>query len=192
MQTDLQTEIWIQDLAFAEKNSSIGKLIAQHDMKELIHSQTANFLDKLKMFLTQFSSTFTALSDQEKSFTGVKVYQLAQSATDFMLYRNKIKLVFRSLSPGLIEIGYAEPFVAHLPCLSAPPEFPPAVEIIAQVGPFLEVFWSFQGERVDAYAIAKYHFCQFIQASRVQKQGSSNQVLFDEIKAFLETKGLSI
>jgi hypothetical protein len=67
-------------------------------------------------------------------------------------------------------------------------------ELVAQVGPFRDVYWAYQGEKVQPEQVARFYFAEFIRATRDSRRGrgSSNQVLLDQIKALLQEKGLEL
>ena len=66
-------------------------------------------------------------------------------------------------------------------------------ELLAQIGPFRQVHWTFQGEKVLAEQVAKYYFAEFIRATRDQrKTRAGNQALLQQIRSMLQEKGLEL
>jgi hypothetical protein len=66
-------------------------------------------------------------------------------------------------------------------------------DLLAQVGPFRDVYWTFQGEKIAPEQVAKFYFAEFARATRDSRRSrTSNQLLLDQIKALLQEKGLDL
>jgi hypothetical protein len=66
-------------------------------------------------------------------------------------------------------------------------------DLLAQVGPFRDVYWTFQGEKVTPEQVAKFYFAEFVRSTRdTRKSKAGNQLLLDQIKALLQEKGLDL
>ena len=64
---------------------------------------------------------------------------------------------------------------------------------MAQIGPFRDISWTFQGEKVTAEQVAKFYFAEFIRITRdTRRSRSSNQQLIQQIRTLLEERGLEI
>jgi hypothetical protein len=73
------------------------------------------------------------------------------------------------------------------------PGGPVSQDLLAQVGPFRDVHWTFQGEKVTPEQVAKFYFAEFARATRdTRKSRAGNQLLIDQIKALLQEKGLDL
>jgi len=198
---------WIHELArrelIPEADAVLG-LGATTDTQQLVEESAIELLTDLREQLTQYIRSFNSYSESASRFQEIKIYTLANTAADFMLFRNQVRLVFANTSHGVIQISFSQhrgglsqsesassigisssTSGAGIPVTSA--------ELLAQVSPFRDVYWTFQGEKVSAEQIAKFYFGEFCRSTRDQRRAKSgNQVLLDQIKALLQEKGLEL
>lgn len=192
---------WIHDLARAEIHPEAERLLGLGsglDPHQLVEEATVRFLMELREKLTEFSRTFNSYSEAGARFQDIKIYSVAQTAADFMIFRNQIKLVVSNSAHGVIAIA----FQAHTRSPfnfdgsnpdNVAPQTPAQQELLAQVGPFRDVKWTFQGEEVTPEQIARYYFAEFVRATREKKvKQGSNQLLLEQIKALLQEKGIDL
>lgn len=200
---------WLHDLARAEVHPDAEKLLQlgrAFDPQQLVEESAIDFLTQLRDRFQEHARVFNGYSEGGARFQEVKIYQLAQSAADFMIYRNQIKLVVSNAAHGVIQIAYAQHARGAMavdgraatdartaaPAASALASAQ-AQDLLAQIGPFRDVYWTFQGERVTADQVARFYFAEFTRMSReTARSRASNQVLLDQIKALLEEKGLQL
>ena len=153
--------------------------------------------------MNEYSRVFNTHSENNARFQDIKVYGIAQTAADFMLFRNQIKLIFANTVHGIIQISFSQHVRGVLAVngqesntISAShptPSLGQPQELMAQVGPFRDVFWSFHGERVSAEQVSKFYFAEFAKITRDnRKSKAGNQLLIDQIKALLQEKGLDL
>ena len=196
-----QGNAWIHDLARAEVHPEAERLLglAQGlDPHQIVEESTIHFLQGLRDRLTEFSRLFNSYSEAGARFPELKIYSVAQTAADFMVYRNQIKLVISNTAHGVIQIQFAQharsPFQFDgVNPESANRETPSSQELLAQVGPFRDVKWTFQGEKVEPEEIARFYFVEFIRSTREQRvQRGSNQLILEQIKALLNEKGIDL
>lgn len=197
------TSNWIHDLARGEIHPDADRILqlgASHDPAQLIEESTIAFLTELKEHFNEFIRTFNSYSEAGQQFQEARIYNIAQTVVDFMLYRNQIKLVVSNPAHGAIQISFAQhnrsPGMPNAPV--AEQSFATAMqrapqELIAQMGPFRDVYWTFQGEKVTAQQLAKFYFTEFIRATRENRRSrSGNQLLMEQIKTLLQEKGLDL
>ncbi len=200
-------QTWIHDLVKGELHPDAEKLLQlgkEFDPQQKVEEDTVEFLTELKTAFTEYARIFNAFSENSARFQEAKVYSVAQTAADFMIYRNQIKLVVANVAHGVIQLSFAHHTrttlmvdgQTHGAGATANPGFSPtpqAQELLAQVGPFRDVHWTYQGERITAQQVAKFYFAEFIRASRESKRSrSGNEFLLQQIKALLEEKGLDL
>ncbi len=205
-QEDLNSQNqWLHELARAEVHPEAERLLelgSSYDPQQLVEESAVEFLSEVRQVFSEFARVFNAYSEAGSKFQEVKIYGVAQSASDFMLYRNQLKLIVSNPSQGLIQISFSQHQRGVLAVdgqnhgnddavrLSSASS---AQEILAQIGPFRDVYWTYQGEKVEPAQLAKFHFVEFIRLSRDKKRlRRGNQVLIDQIKALLEQKGLDL
>lgn len=200
---------WLHELARAEVHPDAEQLLQlgrAFDPHQLIEESAINFLSELRDHFTTYTRLFNGYSDGGNRFQEVKVYSVAQTAADFMVFRNQVKLVASSSAHGVIALafthhlrgamgaegqflGAGNPGGASLPGGPASQ----VQELLAQIGPFRDVSWTYQSEKVTPEQVARFYFAEFVRATReTRKSRASNQLLLDQIKALLHEKGLDL
>ena len=196
---------WLHELANAEIHPDAEKILQlgrSFDPQQLVEESTIDFLTELRECFTEFARVLNAYSDNGTRFQEVKIYSLAQTAADFMIFRNQIKLVVSNIAHGVIQLSFAQHLRGNLAVdgqmrgveeSNTQGVFPQAQELIAQLGPFREVYWTFQGEKVTPDQVGKFYFAEFVRATRNTKVSrGNNQVLLEQIKALLNEKGINL
>ncbi len=198
---------WIHELARAEMHPDAERLLQvgrSFDPQQMVEESTVGFLAELKERFVEYAKIFNAQSEAGTRYAEAKVYAVAQTAADFMIFRNQVKLIVSNSAHGVIQLLFAHHVRGTLavdgqvqnPSSVVPAGQVPhqAQELVAQVGPFRDVNWTFQGERIDPEQVARFYFAEFVRATRDSRRsrGSSNQVLLDQIKALLQEKGLEL
>ncbi len=196
---------WIHDLAKAEVHPDAEKLLQlgkNFEPQQLVEESTIDFLSELRGHFQEYARLFNSYAEGGNKFPEAKVYSVAQTAADFMIYRNQIKLVVSHVAHGLIQIAFAQHMRGTLsidgqvqsnePGAPTPSSASPQ-ELIAVIGPFRDVYWSFQGERVNPAQVARFYFAEFIRMSRDGRRSRTQQKqLLDQIKALLHEQGLDL
>ncbi len=194
---------WIHELARAEIHPDAERLLQLgrgFDPQQRVEESTIDFLTELREVFSEFVGVLNGYSENGTKFQEVKIFSIAQTAADFMVFRNQIKLVISNSAHGVVQIAFAQHMRGSLSVdgqqsgpntnangMSAPQE------LLAQVGPFRDVYWTFKGERVTADQVAKFYFSEFVRTTRDSKRSKmGNQLLLDQIKALLQEKGLDL
>jgi hypothetical protein len=198
---------WIHELVRADIHPDAERILQlgrSFDPQQLVEESTIEFLAQLRQHLTEYAKIFNSYAENGTKFQEIKIYSIAQTAADFMMFRNQIKLVIANTAHGVIQISYSNHIRGTLAVDgqiqsggSAPQgqqaAMSPAQELLAQLGPFHDVQWTYQGEKVNPEKIAKYYFADFARVTRDNKKSKAgNQVLLDQIKALLQEKGLEL
>jgi hypothetical protein len=195
----VEDQTWIDELARADIHPEAERLLQlgkNYDPHQLVEESAVDFLSELRDLFSEYARIFNSYSEQGTKFQEVKIYSVAQTPCDFMIFRNQIKLLVSSASHGVIQIGFDRHVQAALSVdgTRGDPnqfQFGKAEELIAQVGPFRDVYWTYAGEKVSADAVAKFYFTEFIRTSRDQKKSKlGSQMLVEQIKSLLKEKGL--
>lgn len=196
---------WIHELARTEMHPDAEALLntgGSFDPHQLVEESGIEFLEDLRDQLNEYARLFNGLSEQGTRYQEIKVYSVAQTAADFMLFRNQIKLIFSNAAHGVIRISFSQ-HVRGAMAVNGQTQHPGSSEqtenrgqtqeLLAQMGPFRDVFWTFQGERVLPEQVSKYYFTEFVKITRqVRRSKVGNQLLLDQIKALLQEKGLDL
>ena len=183
---------WIHDLTKVEISPEAEALyqLNQGTPEQLIEESTVDFLTDLRAFFQEYVRAFNAFSEAGKKFSEIKIFNLTQGAADFMLYRNGVKLIVANTAHGVIQFSYDQ----HANAVQKTDLLiPQAQEILAQMGVFGSIRWTYRSENVESEQVAKHFFAEFARASREQKKAKPNQkILLEQIKALLQEQGLSL
>jgi hypothetical protein len=194
---------WIHELARAEVHPDAEKLLQlgrAFDPQQLVEESTIDFLMAMREHFNEYARVFNGYSEAGSRYQEVKVYSVAQTAADFMMFRNQIKLVVSNAAHGVIQLTFAQHVRTTMAVDGVSSGGQTAAQIagqsqdlLAQVGPFRDVYWTFQGEKVTAEQVSKFYFAEFVRATRdTRKSKGGNQLLLEQIKALLQEKGLDL
>lgn len=195
---------WIHELARGEIHPDAEQLLqlkGSYDPHQIIEESTIDFLTVLRDCFVEYIRAFNAYSENGAKFQEIKIYNTAQTAADFMIFRNSVKLLISNTAHGMIQISYANHVRGGLSIDGQVPgganqgmgQSAQAQDLLAQMGPFREVFWTFEGEKVKPEQVAKFYFTEFVRLTRVAvRSRTTNRQLLDQIKALLQEKGLDL
>lgn len=195
---------WLHELARGEIHPDAEKVLQlgrSFDPQQLVEESTIEFLTELREHFNEYARVINTYSEGGVKFHDIKVYSLAQTAADFMLFRNQIKLIFSNSAHGVIQISFAQHMRSTLAIdgqdqgrsnggVSLGEQ---SQDLLAQVGPFRDIVWTYQGERVAPEQVSKFYFIEFVRLTRDNRRSTGkNQLLLDQIKALLQEKGLNL
>jgi hypothetical protein len=196
---------WIHELSRAEVHPDAERLMnlgRSFEPQQLVEESTIDFLSELRDLLNEYARAFNALSENGTKYQEIKIYSVAQTAADFMIFRNQVKLVFTNTAHGVIQIAFAQHARSTLSvngqAQSEGAAANPALagmsqDLLAQVGPFRDVYWTFQGQRVEPEQVAKFYFTEFARITRDgNRSRAGDKALIEQIKALLQEKGLDL
>jgi hypothetical protein len=187
---------WISELVKFELSSSSSNTFSSLntlDPRQAIEESTIDLLEELKDIFTNFARIFNSHSENNSKFSEVKIYNITNTAADFMLFRNNTKLVFANTAHGIINISFQKHQRSSLKVDSDNNSIQTSSkDLIAQLGAFNDVIWTFQGEKVDLNKLAKFYFIEFIKHSKEEKKPSQNELILEQIKALLQDKGINL
>lgn len=162
---------WIKDLVKAEQQMEESGLVDMtygYDQDRLLAQETLTFLLQLK---TEFVDASSAFNELKPSPLGrIKVYGIAKTHADFMLFRNGFKMIFSLKAPGQISIRFNFIGTNFIPT--------PGNEggasgtglmdeqlVEAQWGPFGEIQWTYQGRPVKLEYMVRHYMTHFLRES---------------------------
>lgn len=170
---------WIQELVKAEELIENSGLTSYEltDPDRLLISASLEFLIQLRKGFQDQIQVFNELRPQTKS--RIKIYGVAKTPADFMLFRNGIKLIFTLKRPGVISIRFhflnpTLPTVASMNLIEPTMMHPhsgssqlQSEETLLEMkwGPFNEAIWNYQNQPFNIIYLIKYYLTQFIQDS---------------------------
>ncbi len=208
---------WLHELAKAEVHPDAEKILQignPTDPQQKVEESTIRFLNQLRQKFVDFAKILNGYSDGSAKFQEVKIYSVAHTPADFMIYRNQVKLVVSNAAHGVIQLTFQQHYRGTLAvdgasasaeaasasaagnaAVSADSVFAarPIAEVVARIGALRNVTWTFDGEMVSPDEVARYYFAEFVRATRDSRRSrAGNQLLLEQIKALLQEKGLSL
>lgn len=194
---------WLHELVRAEihpEAEQVLQLGRAFDPAQVIEEATVDFLTQLRESFSYFAKVFNAYAENGAKFQEVKIYSIANTAADFMVFRNQIKLVVANSAHGVISLSFSQHQRGTTAINGQVQNTQPASpvdgqnqELLAQISPFRDVHFTFQSEKITAEQVARFYFAEFVRATRENKKSkASNQLLLDQIKALLQEKGLNL
>lgn len=163
---------WVKELVRAEdqmEESGVVDLSIGLDSEKVLAQETLRYLADLKILILEAA---TAFNEMKASPLGrIKVYGIAKTQADFMLFRNGFKMIFSLKEAGTISIRFnfmGPNFLPNsLPSAQQNVNTPSMEEhlIQARKGPFQELVWTFQELPVQMLSIVRYHLTLFIKES---------------------------
>lgn len=159
---------WIKTLVLAEQEmeeSGVIDLSSQPDAEKIMEVETHDFLQDIKMAFIETASSFNQFRDS--SLGTVKVYGIAKTKADFMLFRNGYKLIFAIRQPGEISVRFQNMGSSFTTAKAAEGHEAPYDETIltAQWGAFGDLKWAYQGHSIQLDSLIRYYFSRFIKES---------------------------
>lgn len=154
---------WIKNLVREEDQmESTGQIsiLQSKFSNEELQEHTIEFLKQLRTAFTQSISFFNQL----KGYNGsIRIYGIADTDSDFMLFRNGYKLIFFMKQAGLIGIRFAHT-EAMLPGQEEPPPRP--TDFIKGVWkPYGELQWTNNDQPIRIDFLVRYYTTLFVKQS---------------------------
>ena len=187
---------WVGELAKNEINPDAANMfntLSQLDPRQIIEESSIELLENIRDLFNDYARAFNIYSENNTRYNEAKVYGITNTPADFMLFRNNLKLVFANTAHGIINISFSQHAqTMGVDSAAGSQGNTQSKDLIAQTGAFMDVIWTFQGEKINLEKLAKFYFVEFIKASRIVKKDSNNQLLLKQIKALLQEKGIDI
>ncbi len=146
------------------------------DQEKILKDHTIDFMNQLRTYFQNYGTHFNSL--RKDSRQSIKVYGIAKTEADFLVFRNSLKLVVGFSKPGQVEVSFhtlsggvyaplrsQKNAKGHIP---KPPESmsgPSGDLFDIELGLFNEAYWTFQGRRVSAPALVRFYLTEFIKNS---------------------------
>ncbi len=155
---------WIKDLVRREQDMEATGQISLPETspsKEHLAEHTFEFMRQLRRAFTADSAVFNHL----KGFLGsLRIYGIANTQADFMLFRHGHKLIFSVKEPGLISVRMK--FNNQLLNNNSNVQTEePADFIKGEWGPFNELKWSYNDQTINIDYLIRYYMTLFVKNS---------------------------
>lgn len=158
----LPEELWVSDLAQNEKSMLMDDTINIRDEKQLrdteVRIQTESFMLMLRARCARLVEIFNQNKGAES--TGVKMFKIAGSKLDFMLFRNTLKLVFSTPKEGVVDVYFSSYLESSKNAEENPYVSGERLELT--FGPFDEPYWALKGERIHIESMLRKFITDFV------------------------------
>jgi hypothetical protein len=162
---------WIRDLVRAEQameETGVVDMQIGFDNEHTLKKESVYFLQSLKNDFVDAANTFNEL--KTSPLGRVKIYGIAKTEADFMLFRNGFKMVFSLKAPGQLSIRFnfigPASYGDALPSVSG--GMGPLMEehlVEARKGPFNEVGWTFRDQPIKKESLVRFYLSMFLRES---------------------------
>ncbi len=167
---------WIKDLVKAEQQMEESGLVDMSfgfDPERVLVTESIQFLLTLK---TEFVDASTSFNELKPSALGrIKIYGIAKTHADFMLFRNGFKMIFSLKAPGQISVRFNFIGTNYIPTPGVTNEASSATNANANVmeenvvearwAAFEELIWTYKGQPVKLEFMVRHYLTQFIRES---------------------------
>lgn len=161
---------WIENLALEEINMEESGIINVNEHLNPMHmleEASIEFMENIRELFEIYATKFNEYRSGRDQSRCIKIFKISNTVNDFMLFRNSLKLVVARRIADVITIGFLSNsgglFAARLNFEAGSTN--QIHEIKANVGPFNNISWKFQGENVNLDALVKHYLTEFIKHS---------------------------
>lgn len=162
---------WIKELIDSENKileSGIVDSNPEYKKQRLVVKSTLDLLLELKTQFTEVTQMYNELKPTPQS--KIKIYTIAQTHSDFMLFRNGYKMIFTMKEPGVIEIRFnfiGSQLISSIHSIESKvnSKILDDQKLILQVKPFDEVTWTYNGAEFKTESMVKYYLNLFVRES---------------------------
>ncbi|MBK9323271.1 MAG: hypothetical protein IPM97_10075 [Bdellovibrionaceae bacterium] len=167
---------WIKDLVKSEQQMEESGLVDMSfgfDPERVLVTESIQFLLALK---TEFVDASTSFNDLKSSALGrIKIYGIAKTHADFMLFRNGFKMIFSLKAPGQISVRFNFIGTNYIPTPGVTTDTSAASNananmmeeniIEARWAAFEELLWTYKGQTIKIEYMVRHYLTQFIRES---------------------------
>lgn len=159
---------WIRRLVESEAEllrTGSGDFVSHQDHRKVVEEATVEFLAQMKDGFARSVDLFNAYRGGSHLPNSIKLFNVSNTAADFILFRNSLKLVVANPALGVINFSFVSRTASFTkPNIKTKKE---GYDLIAQLYPFNDLAWTFHGERIAPEAIIRYMFTDFVKSSAV-------------------------
>ncbi len=159
---------WLKRLVENEAEllrSGSGDFLSHQDHRKVVEDATLEFMNELREEFLACVDLFNAYRGGSHLPNSVKVFNISNTASDFILFRNTMKLVVSNPALGVINFAFVNRSNGFSkPTVKTKRE---GYDLIAQIYPFNDLAWTFHGERIRVEAVVRYLFTEFVKSSAI-------------------------
>ncbi len=157
---------WIKRLVRNEAElirTGTGDLLSHQDHRQVVEEITLEFMEHIKNEFIGSVDSFNSYRGGAHLPNSVKIFNVSNTPTDFILFRNNMKLVISNSALGVINFSFIS---RHSSYKGSPVKTQKeGYDLIAQMFPFNELAWTFHGDRINVECVVRYMFTEFIKSS---------------------------
>lgn len=162
---------WIQELVESEnliEHDGIVESPEEMTEEQVLLHESVRYLMNLK---TEFQDVAVAFNEIKGDVPGlIKVYGIAKTHSDFMLFRHGYKLVVSLRAAGVISVRMNFVPMSYVPATTTPEAYKEKAIgedclIEARYGAFGEIHWVHKNIPVNPNYLVKYFFSLFVKES---------------------------
>lgn len=164
---------WIKDLVRGEQKmeeSGVVDFGVGFDPAQILLTESAQFMNHIKTAFVDAAAAFNQLKGS--SLGRVKIYGIANTHSDFMLFRNGFKLIFSLREPGAVSIrfhyvgaGFQSTGNMQTQGAGAIAQMGEEDLLLARWGAFGDLNWNFQDQPIKIEYLVRYYLTRFIRES---------------------------
>jgi hypothetical protein len=163
---------WIRDLVTAEQKmeeSGVIDFSAGFDANKTLKIETVDYIRDLKTYFVESSAAFNQMKTTNAG--QIKIYGIAKTIADFMLFRNGFKLIFSIKAPGKISISFNHIGRSFVPGQIIEASKKPSATVqedflIAEWAAFEELIWKYKDQEIkNVDFLIRYYMTLFIRES---------------------------
>ena len=156
------TNNWIKELVRCESDTDASSQGAfSEDINPSESELAEHSMEFLKQLRTAFSAQFADFNRLKGFSDNVKIYGVADTEADFMLFRKGHKLVFSLKEPGLINVQMKfNDQILNTLVSGQPPDI-----IKGEWGPFNELRWTYNNQAININYLIRYYITYFVKNS---------------------------
>lgn len=164
-----ENKTWIRELVSADEQIEKSVMIDMNlglDTQRILVNETIAFLLRLKTDFAEAAANFNEL--KPSALGRIKIYGIAKTHADFMLFRNGYKMIFSIKNAGLIGIRFH--YVGNMAIPQ--PQQKENITIVMEEqlleskwGAFEEVLWAYKGLSFKPEFLIRHYMTSFIKES---------------------------
>lgn len=162
----MESTNWIKELVHSEQQmeeSGIIDVSSNLDPEKILVQESIQLLLKIKTELVDATNIFNEL--KPSPLGRVKIYGIAKTHADFMLFRNGFKMIFSLKAPGVISVMLNFVGANFMTTIDSQTQTSEEQLIEAKWGPFYEVIWTYKGQPFKIDNMIRYYLSLFIKDS---------------------------
>lgn len=165
---------WIKELVRAEQRmeeSGVIEFGPAFDPAQILVGESVAFMNELKTAFVDAASAFNQLKGS--SLGRVKIYGIANTHADFMLFRNGFKLIFSLKEPGAVSVRFHYVGAGFQPAGASAAPGGVSVSshvgeedlLIARWGAFGDLNWTYREQAIKTDYLVRYYLTRFVRES---------------------------